>query len=154
MYRGAWGNYSSWGHKESDSAEQLTLLPYSIISRYKIMAIFSCFIQCILAAYLFNTLEFVSINPIPLICPSLLFLTFGNHSFIFQYVSLFDYIARLFAQWHSTLCGPMDCSLPGSSVRGKNTKVGCHLLLQGSSQPNDQIHVSHVSPIGRQILYP
>jgi len=34
-----------------------------------------------------------------------------------------------------TLCNPMDCSPPGSSVRGdslgKNTGVGCHALLQG-----------------------
>ena len=34
-----------------------------------------------------------------------------------------------------TLCDPMDCSPPGSSVRGfflgKNTGVGCHSLLQG-----------------------
>ena len=34
-----------------------------------------------------------------------------------------------------TLCDPMDCSPPGSSVRGdspgKNTGVGCHALLQG-----------------------
>ena len=34
-----------------------------------------------------------------------------------------------------TLCEPMDCSLPGSSVHrdslGKNTGVGCHALLQG-----------------------
>ena len=34
-----------------------------------------------------------------------------------------------------TLCGPMDCSPPGSSVHGaspgKNTGVGCHALLQG-----------------------
>ena len=33
-----------------------------------------------------------------------------------------------------TLCNPMDCSLPGSSVHGdspgKNTGVGCHVLLQ------------------------
>ena len=33
-----------------------------------------------------------------------------------------------------TLCNPMDCSLPGSSVHGdspgKNTGVGCHDLLQ------------------------
>ena len=36
-----------------------------------------------------------------------------------------------------TLCDPMDCSPPGSSVRGdspgKNTGVGCHFLLQGVS---------------------
>ena len=35
-----------------------------------------------------------------------------------------------------TLCSSiMDCSLPGSSVHGdspgKNTKVGCHVFLQG-----------------------
>ena len=34
-----------------------------------------------------------------------------------------------------TLCDPVDCSLPGSSVHGdspgKNTGVGCHALLQG-----------------------
>ena len=34
-----------------------------------------------------------------------------------------------------TLCDPVDCSLPGSSVHGippgKNTGVGCHFLLQG-----------------------
>ena len=33
----------------------------------------------------------------------------------------------------STLCDPMDCSLPGSSVHGifQSTGVGCHFLLQG-----------------------
>ena len=34
-----------------------------------------------------------------------------------------------------TLCDPMDTGLPGSSVHGdspgKNTRVGCHALLQG-----------------------
>ena len=34
-----------------------------------------------------------------------------------------------------TLCDPMDCSTPSSSVHGdspgKNTGVGCHVLLQG-----------------------
>ena len=38
-------------------------------------------------------------------------------------------------QLHLTLCDPMDCSPPGSSVHGdfpgKNTRVGCHALLQG-----------------------
>ena len=35
-----------------------------------------------------------------------------------------------------TLCNTMDCSLPGSSVHGdspgKNARVGCHALLQGT----------------------
>ena len=40
----------------------------------------------------------------------------------------------LVAQSYSTLCDPMDCSPPGSSVHedspGKNTGVGCHALLR------------------------
>ena len=39
------------------------------------------------------------------------------------------------AQSCLTLCHPMDCSLPGSSVQrdspGKNTGVGCHAFFQG-----------------------
>ena len=38
----------------------------------------------------------------------------------------------LVVQLCPTLCDPMDCSLPGSSVHGdspgKNTGVGCHAL--------------------------
>ena len=30
-----------------------------------------------------------------------------------------------------TLCDPMECSLPGSSVHGNNVGVGRHFLLQG-----------------------
>ena len=46
-----------------------------------------------------------------------------------------------------TLCNPMDCSPPGSSVHGdslgKNTGVGCHVpSSRGSSWPRDWIHVS------------
>ena len=41
----------------------------------------------------------------------------------------------LVTQSSQTLCNPMDCSPPGSSVHGdspgKNTKMGCHALLQG-----------------------
>ena len=44
-------------------------------------------------------------------------------------------VLRLATQWCPTLCDPMDCSPPGSSVHGdspgKNTGVGCHVLLQG-----------------------
>ena len=42
-------------------------------------------------------------------------------------------------------CDPMDYSLPGSSdcdFSGKNTGVGYHFLLWGSSQPRDQTLVS------------
>ena len=41
----------------------------------------------------------------------------------------------LITQSCSTLCDPMECNLPGTSVHGdssgKNTRMGCHALLQG-----------------------
>ena len=44
-------------------------------------------------------------------------------------------VLRLVTQTCPTLCDPVDCSPPGSSVHGdspgKNTGVGCHALLQG-----------------------
>ena len=53
-----------------------------------------------------------------------------------------------------TLCNPMDCSPPGSSVHGilspsKNTGVGGHVFLQGIFPTP----VSYVSCIGRLVLY-
>ena len=46
-----------------------------------------------------------------------------------------DAVLCLVAQSCPTLCDPVDCSLPTSSVHGvspgKNTGVGCHALLQG-----------------------
>ena len=54
----------------------------------------------------------------------------------------------LVAQSYSTLCDPMDCSPPGSSVHedspGKNTGAGCHALpCRGSYQIRDGTQVSH-----------
>ena len=43
---------------------------YAVKSYYKIMAIFLYAIQYILVAFVFYTLQFVSLNPRPLICPS------------------------------------------------------------------------------------
>ena len=58
-------------------------------------------------------------------------------------------VLSLVTQSCLTLWDPMDCSLPGSSVHrdspGKNTGVGCHALLQESSQPRDQTEVSHIA---------
>ena len=43
----------------------------------------------------------------------------------------------------------MDCSPPGSSIRGdtpgKNTGVGCHALLQGIFPTQDQTQVSCIA---------
>ena len=49
---------------------------------------------------------------------------------------LFNLIVLRLVTWSCpTLCDPMDCNLPGSSVHGdspdKNTRVHCHALLQG-----------------------
>ena len=53
-----------------------------------------------------------------------------------------------------TLCNFMDYSLPGSSVRGdspgKNTRLGCHALLQGIF-PTQRLNSGF--PHCRQILY-
>ena len=61
------------------------------------------------------------------------------------------------AKSYSTLCDPMDCSLPASSFHGifpgKDTGMGCHFLLPGSSGLRDQTWVSCVPWIGRWILY-
>ena len=47
----------------------------------------------------------------------------------------FLYVLCLVTQSCPTLCDPIDCSLPGSSVHGdspgKNPGVGCYALLQG-----------------------
>ena len=57
-----------------------------------------------------------------------------------------------------TLCDPMDCSPPGSSVHGiLQTRIlewVAMLSFRGFSQPRDRIRVSYVSSTGRRILYP
>ena len=57
-----------------------------------------------------------------------------------------QYICCLIAKLCLTLRDPKDCSLPGSSVlrisQAKNTGVGCHFLLQGSSQPRNWTCIS------------
>ena len=42
-----------------------------------------------------------------------------------------------------TLCDPMDCSLPGSSIRpwdfpGKSTGVGCHWLMDRGEKKQEE----------------
>ena len=58
------------------------------------------------------------------------------------------------AQSCLTLCDPMDCSLPGSSIHGifpgKNIGVGCHFLLQGIFQTQG---LNLGLPHCRQMLY-
>ena len=55
-----------------------------------------------------------------------------------------------------TLCDPMDCSLPGSSVHGiLQARILERVVMpssRGSSWPRDRTQVSYISCIGRQIL--
>ena len=72
----------------------------------------------------------------------------------------------LVAQLCPTLCDPMDCSLPGSSVRGdspgQNTGVGCHALLQvifptqglNPGLPNPGIGPRFPPPVAGRFLLP
>ena len=56
-----------------------------------------------------------------------------------------------------TLCDPVDCSLPGSSVHGiLQARVLKWIAMpssKGSSQTRDQTDISYVSCIGRQVLF-
>ena len=56
-----------------------------------------------------------------------------------------------------TLCTPMDCSPPGSSVHGilqaRVLEWGAVSSSRGSSQPRDQTCSSYISCIGRWVLY-
>ena len=57
-----------------------------------------------------------------------------------------------------TLCNPMDCSPPGSSVwmilQARILEWVAMLSSRGSSWPRDWTHVSYVACISRQVLYP
>ena len=61
----------------------------------------------------------------------------------------FIWDARLVAQSCLTLCGPMDCSLPGSSVhrifQAKILEWVAISYSRGSSQPRDQTRASHIA---------
>ena len=61
------------------------------------------------------------------------------------------------AQLCPTLCNPIDCSPPGSSVHGilqaRILEWTAISYSKGFSQPRDGTRVSYVSCTGRQILY-
>ena len=60
-------------------------------------------------------------------------------------------------QLHLTLCDSMDYSPPGSSVHGilqaRILEWVAMPFSRGSFQPKNQIHISYVSCIVRQVLY-
>ena len=56
-----------------------------------------------------------------------------------------------------TLCDPMDCNLPGSSVHGilqaRILEWVVRPISRGSSQLRDETCIFYVSCIGRRVLY-
>ena len=67
------------------------------------------------------------------------------------------YVCAKLLQTCLTLCDPMNCSLPGSSVCGiSQARILEWVAIsscKGSSRPRDWTCVSNVSCIGRQVLY-
>ena len=73
-----------------------------------------------------------------------------NRQIIFTgYYDLFVKVKVLVAQLCLTLCNPMDCSPPGSSVHGilhvRILEWVAILLSRGSSQPRDRTQVFHIA---------
>ena len=66
-------------------------------------------------------------------------------------------VCVLLLQSYPTLCNPMDCSPPGSSVLGilqaRILKWVAMLSSKESCQPRDQTHISYVACIGTRVLY-
>ena len=63
----------------------------------------------------------------------------------------------VYVQFCPTLRGPVDCSLPGSSIHGiSQARILEWVAMpssKGSSPPRDRTRISCISCIGRQILY-
>ena len=63
------------------------------------------------------------------------FITIDMYIYLIYCIYMFCPVLCFLAELCPTLCDPMGCSPPGSSVHvdspGKNTGAGCHVLLQG-----------------------
>ena len=83
------------------------------------------------------------------------FLSCNDH-FLIWVISLFYFLCSV-AQSCLTLCGPMDCSLPGSSVhenfQTRTLEWVAISYSRGFSQPRNWTCVSRVSCNGRWVLY-
>ena len=89
-------------------------------------------------AWLIPTINHAGSNPSDFSIDWILFYIYGHHidmSCVWLLSTWHVPVLYLVSQSCPTLCNPMDCSPPGSSVHGespgKNTGMGCHALLQG-----------------------
>ena len=73
----------------------------------------------------------------------------GMHTQWFLSLKPNNIVCGLVTQLCLTLCDPMDCSPPGSSVHGdspgKNSGVGCHARLQGIFPTRDRTQFSLIA---------
>ena len=73
----------------------------------------------------------------------------GETNYFLKYCFLVSKVKVLVAQPYLTLCDPMDCSPPGSSVhgilQGRIPEWVTIPFSRGSSQPRDQIQVSYIA---------
>ena len=58
--------------------------------------------------------------------------------------SFHEHICCLVAELCQTLCDPLDCSLPGSSVQARILEWFTIPFSRGSSQPKDLTHISYI----------
>ena len=76
---------------------------------------------------------------------------FGNHFLV--YACMYSKLL----QSRPSLCDPVDCSLPGSSVQGilqvRILEWVAMSFSRGSSQSRNQTHISYISFIGRQVIH-
>ena len=74
-----------------------------------------------------------------------------------SYIHYYYMMCAKLLQSGPSLCDPMDCSLPGSSVhrilQARILELIAISYSRRSSRPRDGTHISYVSCIGRQILY-
>ena len=80
-----------------------------------------------------------------------------GHGYIFYLLCIYACVHVKLLQSCLTLCNPMDCNLPGSSVHGilqaRIQEWVATSFSRGSSQSKDWTRVSRVSCIGRPVLY-
>ena len=77
--------------------------------------------------------------------------------FSFTHTCVHAYVHAQSLQSYPTLCGPMNCDPPVSSVHGilqaRILELVAMPYSRGSSWPKDQICISYIAQIGRQFLY-
>ena len=85
-------------------------------------------------------------NHLILSCPLLLLPLIFPSLRVFHNVYKFPFATDFYCLWPAKLFCPWNSS-------GKNIGLVCQALLQGSSSPEDRLHIFYFSCIGRWVLY-